>query len=112
MAMRQIADIDLLIRPKDFLQIKTAVRDLGYMPHMPLFETEERAYLISGYECAFDCSAGRNLLELQSALQPPFYPFDTDLDALFRRAVPATVAGRTLMTLSPDRMPVAVPVHP
>jgi hypothetical protein len=111
MALRQTGDIDLLIRPQDFLQIKNAVRELGYMPHMPLFETEERAYLISGYECAFDCSAGRNLLELQWALQPRFYAVDTDMDALFRRAVPATVAGRKVKTLSHEDMLVVLAVH-
>jgi hypothetical protein len=111
MALRQTGDIDLLIRPQDFLQIKNAVRELGYMPHMPLFETEERAYLISGYECAFDCSAGRNLLELQWALQPRLYAVDTDMDALFRRAVPATVAGRKVKTLSHEDMLVVLAVH-
>ena len=45
MALRQTGDIDLLIRPQDFPQIKNAVRELGYTPHMPLSETEEQAYL-------------------------------------------------------------------
>src|SRR5260370_19910969 len=102
MALRPTGDIDLLVRPQDFPQIKNAVRELGYTPHMTLSETEERAYLISGYECAFDCSAGRNLLELQWALQPRFYAVDIDMDALFRRPVPATVPGRNLNTLSTD----------
>src|SRR5258708_14940980 len=100
MALRQTGDIDLLIRPQDFLQIKNAVRELGYMPHMPLFETEERAYLISGYECAFDCSAGRNLLELQWALQPRFYAVDTDIDAFFPPSVAALVPGAKRRTLA------------
>jgi hypothetical protein len=111
MALRQTGDIDLLIRPRDFPQIKNTVRELGYTPHMPLSETEEQAYLISGYECAFDCSAGRNLLELQWALQPRFYAVDIEVDALFRRAVPATVAGRKVKTLSQEDMFVVLAVH-
>jgi hypothetical protein len=111
MSLRQTGDIDLLIRPQDFLRIKNAVRELGYTPHMNLSETEERAYLISGYECAFDSSAGRNLLELQWALQPRFYAVDIDMDALFRRAVPATVAGRRVKTLSNEDMLVVLSLH-
>jgi hypothetical protein len=111
MAMRQTGDIDLLIRPQDFLQIKNAVRELGYTPHMPLCESEEQAYLLSGYECAFDSSAGRNLLELQWALQPRFYAVDMDMDALFRRAVPATVAGRNVKTLSNEDMLIVLALH-
>jgi hypothetical protein len=111
MALRQTGDIDLLIRSQDFPQIKNVVRELGYTPHMPLSQTEERAYLTSGYECAFDCSAGRNLLELQWALQPRFYAVDIEMDALFRRAVPATVAGRKVKTLSNEDMLVVLAVH-
>ena len=111
MALRQTGDIDLLIRPQDFPQIKKAVRELGYAPHMTLSETEERAYLISGYECAFDCSAGRNLLELQWALQPRFYAVDIDMDALFRRAVTATFAGWKVKTLSNEDLLLVLAVH-
>src|SRR4030081_2809169 len=110
-ALRPTGDIDLLIRPHDFLKIKNAVGELGYTPHMPLSEAEERAYLVSGYECAFDSSAGRNLLELQWALQPRFYAVDMDMDALFRRGVPATVAGRNVKTLSTEDMLIVLALH-
>ena len=59
-ALRQAGDIDLLIRPDDLARIRNAVRDLGYTPHLVLSEAEERAYLKSGYECAFDGAAGRH----------------------------------------------------
>ena len=110
-ALRQTGDIDLLIRPHDFLKIKNAVGELGYTPHMPLSDAEERAYLLSGYECVFDSSAGRNVLELQWALQPRFYAVDIDMDALFRRALPATVAGRKVKTLSNEDMLVVLALH-
>jgi hypothetical protein len=111
MALRQTGDIDLLIRPQDFPKTKNAVRELGYTPHMPLSETEERAYMISGYECAFDSSAGRNVLELQWALQPRFYAVDIDMDALFHRAAPSTVAGRKVKTLSNEDLLLVLAVH-
>ena len=86
-ALRQSGDIDLLIRPQDLARIRDAVRELGYTPHFALSEAEERAYLKSGYEYAFDGAAGPNLLEVQWAIQPRFYAVDFDMDGLFQRAV-------------------------
>ena len=97
-AMRQSGDIDLLIRPQDFTRARNAVGELGYTPHLALSEKEERAYLDSGYECAFDGAAGPNLLELQWAIQPRFYAVNFDMDALFRRGMTVAVAGQPMKT--------------
>jgi len=110
-ALRQPGDIDLLVRAKDFLRIKAAAAGLGYTPHMPLTPAEERAYLISGYECAFDSPAGRNLLEVQWALQPRFYAVDLDMEDLFNRAITIMVAGRQMKTLSPEDLLLVLSIH-
>ena len=99
-ALRQSGDIDLLIRPQDLPRIRDAVGELGYTPHLALSEAEERAYLKSGYEYAFDGAAGPNLLEVQWAIQPRFYSVDFDMDGLFQRAVTVTVAGHPMKTPS------------
>jgi hypothetical protein len=111
MALRPTGDIDLLIRPQDFQQIKNAVLELGYTPHAPLSAAEEHAYLTSGYECVFDCDAGRNLLELQWALQPRFYAVDIDMNALFQRAAQVSFAGRRVKTLSSEDMLIVLALH-
>jgi hypothetical protein len=110
-ALRQPGDIDLLIRPEDWPRIKDAVRELGYTPHAPLSAAEERAYLRSGYECAFDSATGRNLLEVQWALQPRFYAVDIDMEGLFQRAVTVTVAGRRMKTPSPEDLLLVLSLH-
>lgn len=110
-ALRQSGDIDLLIRPQDLSRVREAVRPLGYEPHAPLSATEERAYVKSGYECAFDGAAGRNLLEVQWALQPRFYAVDYDMQGLFQRAVKMSVAGRETKTLSPEDLFLILAIH-
>jgi hypothetical protein len=110
-ALRQSGDIDLLVRVLDVPRIKQAVRDLGYTPHSLLSPSQERAYLKSGYECAFDGTAGRNLLEVQWAIQPRFYAVDFDMDGLFRRAVTVSVAGRTMKTPSPEDSFIVLALH-
>jgi len=110
-ALRQCGDIDLLIRGQDFARVRDAVGELGYTPHFTLSAAEEQAYLKSGYECAFDGTAGRNLLEVQWAIQPRFYAVDVDMEGLFRRAVSATVAGCKLKTPSAEDLLLILAVH-
>jgi hypothetical protein len=110
-ALRQAGDIDLLIRQKDVPRIRKAVGELGYMPQVPLSEQQERAYMKSGYECAFDSAAGRNLLEVQWAIQPRFYSIDFDMDGLFERAVTISVVGSPVKTLSPADLLLVLSAH-
>jgi hypothetical protein len=110
-ALRQSGDIDLLILAQDLPRIRAAVRELGYVPHAALSECEERAYLKSGYEFAFDGPGGPNLLEVQWAIQPRFYSVDFDMDGLFRRAISVSVAGQMMRSLSYEDLFLVLSVH-
>lgn len=110
-ALRPSGDIDLLIHSQDLPRIRAAVRELEYTPHLAFSEAEERAYLKSGYECAFDGSAGPNLLEVQWAIQPRFYAIDFDMGGLFQRAVRVTVAGHSMKTLSSEDLFLVLSAH-
>lgn len=111
MALRQSGDMDLFVRKRDVARIKCAVQDLGYTLRVPIPEDAEADYIASGYECTFDSFAGKNLLELQWALQPRFYAVDFDMDGLFERAVNGTVAGRAVRTPSPEDLLLVLSVH-
>ena len=111
MALRRSGDMDLFVRRRDVARIKNAVRELGYTLRVPIPEDAEEDYIASGYECTFDSPAGRNLLELQWALQPRFYAVDFDMDGLFERAVRVTVAGRAVKTPSPEDLLLVLSVH-
>ena len=110
-ALRQTGDIDLLIRAEDVSRARDALRRLNFVPHLELPERQELAYLESGYEYMFDAPAGRNLLELQWAVQPSFYAVDLRAEELFERSVPVSVAGRILKTLSFEDLFVALSLH-
>jgi hypothetical protein len=103
--------MDLFVRKHDVARIKSAVRDLGYTLRVPIPEDAEKDYIASGYEWTFDSPAGRNLLELQWALQPRFYAVDYDMDGLFERAVNVTVASRRVKTPSPEDLLLVLAVH-
>ncbi len=110
-ALRPSGDIDLLILEADLPRIREAVRQLGYVPHWPFADGQERAFLKAGYECSFDGPAGPNLLELQWAPQPRFYSVVIDVRDLFSRAVAASVAGYPIKTLSAEDQFIILSVH-
>jgi hypothetical protein len=111
MALRRSGDMDIFVRGRDVGRIKNAVRELGYTQRVPVPEDAEEDYIASGYECAFDSPAGKNLLELQWALQPRFYAVDFDMEGLFERAVKVSVAGRAVKTPSPEDLVLVLSVH-
>lgn len=111
MALRQSGDMDLFVRKQDVARIKAVVRDFGYTPRVFVPEDAEEDYIASGYECTFDSPAGKNLLELQWALQPRFYAVDFDMNGLFERAVNVTFAGRTVKTPSPEDLVLILSMH-
>jgi hypothetical protein len=111
MALRRSGDMDLFVRGCDVSRIKNAVRELGYTQRVPVPEEAEEDYIASGYECTFDSPAGKNLLELQWALQPRFYAVDFDMDGLFERAVHVAVAGRAVKTPSAEDLLLVLSVH-
>ena len=111
MALRQSGDMDLFVRRHDVAPIQSAIRQLGYVLRVPVPDDAAEDYIASGYECTFDSPAGRNLLELQWALEPRFYAVDFDMDGLFQRAVNVTVAGRRVKTPSPEDLLLVLSVH-
>lgn len=110
-ALRQSGDIDLLIHAYDLKLVQDAVAVLGYTPHVRLSENEEEEYLKSGYECAFDAPAGRNLLEVHWAIQPKFYAVDLDMKGLFRRAQNVSVAGVEVKSLAMEDLFLVLALH-
>lgn len=109
--LRQSGDIDLLVRQDELGRVEDALAKLGYAPHGRLSREQERAYLKSGYESVFDGPAGRNVLEVQWAIQPRFYAVDFDMDGCFERTVEVEVAGRIMKTPSPADLLLILSVH-
>ncbi|MFZ0199823.1 MAG: nucleotidyltransferase family protein [Candidatus Sulfotelmatobacter sp.] len=111
MASRQCGDMDLFVRKRDVLRTKKLAGDLGYTPRVAIPEDAEDDYVATGCEYTFDCAAGKNLLELQWALQPRFCAVDFDMDGLFERAVTVPIAGRLVKTLSPEDLLLVLSLH-
>jgi len=109
--MRQFSDLDLLIQSSDLPRIKSALAELGFEPGVQLTSREEREYVESGYEYAFDCANGRNLVEVQWRILPRFYSVDFDIDGFLERAITLSLGGTTLRTLCAEDLLIVLCVH-
>jgi hypothetical protein len=110
-ALRQAGDIDVLIRGDDLPKAKPILKELSYESKATLSVAQQVAYLRSGYEFSFDSALGRNLLEVQWAIQPRFYAVDYAMDLIFERSVTIEVAGHSMKTPSPEDLFIILSLH-
>jgi hypothetical protein len=110
-ALRNFGDLDFLITPADFERAKQALAELGYRPSKEMSAAVERFWLRNGYECAFDGTAGKYLVELQWGFLPRFYSVDLGLEELLARAGRTVLGGRTLTSLSAEDSLLVLCVH-
>ncbi|MBV8051522.1 MAG: nucleotidyltransferase family protein [Acidobacteriaceae bacterium] len=108
---RQFCDLDILVPPGGVPAAKKALSDLGYKPQISLQLPEERQFIASGYEYAFDGVAGPHALELKWRILPRFYSVDFDIETLFARAEQVNLGGRSFATLCEDDLLLVLCVH-
>ena len=109
--MRQFVDLDLLIHVSELTTIQESLAELGYESALTLTPWEEREYLKSGYEYAFDSPQGRNLLEVKWRILPQFYCVAFDIADLFDRRTVVQVSGRAVPTLGREDLLLVLCVH-
>ena len=111
LALREFSDLDILVRPADVARATEALKSLSYAPNLRLSRLQQRAYVRSGYECAFDGPLGKNLLEMQWAIVPRFFSVNFGVEEFFEHATFSEIGGRPVRTLSTEDLLLALCVH-
>lgn len=102
LALRPMADLDVLVRPSDLPAARAVLRSLGYSHRVqPLFEELHHSFHDPQY--FRQASGGQICLELHWALWAAHF-FDLKVEALWKRAVPAQVQGTKVRILSPEEL--------
>jgi hypothetical protein len=109
-ALRQFVDLDLIVHKKDVLRARQLLVARGWRPEFELTAAQEAAFLDHYYDYGF-FNEDRVLVEIHWGLAEGFFSFPIDAERLWERLVPITIAGRPLMTLSPEDSLVIVCVH-
>jgi hypothetical protein len=111
LGLRSFSDLDLLMSPADFDRAKRVLAEIEYRPTTEQAAFVERFWLRAGYERSFDGAAGKNLVELQWALLPPFYAVDLHVKDLLARAGRMSVGGCEVPCLAPEDSLLTLCLH-
>jgi hypothetical protein len=111
-ALRPMSDIDILVRPEAIDRAAAILADLGYTRHAHVKgDTWEKAQhyhvILTKPSPAFHAWH----LELHWHLDRPGRPFAIDLDGLWARARPATIAKTNALVFSPEDLLLHVCLH-
>jgi hypothetical protein len=103
--LRQFSDLDILVDPTDFLQVRRLMAQLGYASSQRswhfLSEQQEESYFYATGECALYNT--RTALDLHHQLVPRYFlSAQPSFDALWQRAETLTLWGTQLSSLHPD----------
>jgi predicted O-linked N-acetylglucosamine transferase (SPINDLY family) len=109
--LRMFGDLDFLVRDGDMPSCMTVLAGLGYERKEVLSLAQiETIQLLQGQDFLFKKASGTGL-EPHTRLTPIKMALDVDYAALWDRAQPRTLGGRTLLTLAPEDTLVILAIH-
>jgi len=108
--LRQFGDLDILVPKREVLRAKELLSTHGYRPMWQLFWGREKTYLrqTGAYTYNLYHDACRFKLELHWDVTPAFR---LDLEDLWERLEPISLAGTTVRGLSPEDTLLILSVH-
>jgi len=110
-ALRPMADLDLLVKPADLPRAVQALRDLGYDSDQPFDPVAQQA----GFQDMPPMRRpGGAMVELHWTLVTPLCGAriaDEELQGIWERSVPATIAGVPSRALSPEDLLLHLCMH-
>lgn len=109
--LRQFGDVDLLIRKKDFFEVKNHLIEIGCKPVWELSEKQERAVLKYYYEYPFFYGETDTLVEVHWEFLELFFAFDIKMKDVWKRSQTIKHYGRQLQTLSAEDYLVVLCTH-
>jgi hypothetical protein len=108
LALRSMADIDLLVRRADLERTEAILATMGYVPLHGAHQDEDFA----------NCQhlqpltrAGGPPIEIHWTIESPTEPFAIDIEGLWKRARPARVADVDVLVLSPEDLLLHLCLH-
>jgi hypothetical protein len=107
-ALRPMLDVDLLVRKRDLSRAEARLLELGYsQPEPPSIEVN---YATHHHSRPFTKPGGVKI-ELHRTIGHPSGSFNIDVDGLWNRARPATIANVGALALSPEDLLLHLCLH-
>jgi hypothetical protein len=91
LALRQFADLDILVHEQDFPKVEELLLSQKYQPHVTW-----------DWEQSFVNSNSTIEIDIHKAITPPYFPFPLDFDHLWQRTQPLSLVGTTVVSFCPE----------
>jgi hypothetical protein len=111
LALRYFDDLDILIHPRDILQIKNVLVSQGYQPQFPLDSIKEATFFHPRFEHTFARREGPFMIDVHWATVPLYLSFSQDLEHLSNYLEPVMLEGKTILTFSPEDLLLILCTH-
>ncbi len=112
MALREFSDLDIIVPQRQIVAAHEALLDLGFSPEIAAIEPSPSPRRTPG-QYAYRKGAGTpgKLVELHTEHTLRYFPAALDLEALCARRQPIALAGRQVLTFSPEDTLLLLSVH-
>jgi hypothetical protein len=110
LAMRQFADLDLLIHPRDLPRSIAVLFGLGYFPQRDLAWLTPGMLLEWTGEMSYTSTGGTGV-DLHWRLTPSHYTVQLDPEVLWRNQTSLRIAGSEVPSLKPEALLLLLAVH-
>lgn len=111
LALRQFADLDILVHRQDVPRAKDLLLSSGYRPEYQLTRAQEAAWLHHACDPPFRRDDGASIVELHWDIMPRYLSFPLDTERLWERLAPISLGGKVVSTLSPEDLLLILCVH-
>ncbi len=81
LALRQFADLDIMVRNEDVLRARDVMASLGYQPQLELNDIQAVAHQRTKYELPLIRNPGRFIVELKWAVVDEYFSFRMDSES-------------------------------
>jgi len=108
-ALRQMADIDLLVQPEDLAQVVTIVTNLGYQSAQPIDDLQP--YLGHKHHLPPFLKANAPNLEIHWSITKPNVSYTIAMADLWTRAQSAMISNSEVLVLAPEDLLLHVCLH-
>jgi Uncharacterised nucleotidyltransferase len=111
LALREFTDLDLLVRERDVLKARALLISEGYRPREPMDRKGEAAHLRHAHAFTFRRDDEAFEVDLHWRVVERLSPLRVELNGVWQRAVPAPLAGASVLGLPPEDVLLMLYVH-
>jgi hypothetical protein len=110
-ALRQFCDLDVLVRERDVWRTSQVLEAQGFAPGLQVPAERRGTFVRHEYALPFHRDGGRTIVEVHWAVSPRAFGVRYDEDAIWGRAVAATLQGTPVRRPSDEDLLILLSVH-